>query len=704
MAGAKPCSRELLDQARAGDRQSQEELAHLVQQRIYGYLHRATLDEHRALDLAQDTVLAVLRSLSACRDAERFWPWVFRIATNQLRQWYRYQMRHPAVRLSPVDEEGLSCGISEGEEGWVAMSRNELVEITRHAMQELSQRHREVLALRVYEDMPYVDVARVMGCSELTARVLFVRAKGALQRQLRRRGVESAALAGALLVFGRCTSFAEAAVSVNGAALGESTLTTLLPLKFKLAAGLAAAGAVAGFTAFNGDPLPGIPPPTVTRSAPFVPPPVQDPVWPGARYVHFQARSHFLTITSAQVELCETWLCFPEGFDGPVLAVRQPLAEEHRTKGASFITGPDANYRFDSAARLVHIDNARLACNMQHTEVLPTDPEGLSGVVHRHEGEASHCFSDKQGFRFFRDATTGFVTAGLDARDPGREESFQVEYDPERPADLFEVRLPEGWAWADHRDTMHKRGWTYFRLTGRAGGETLSGVGRIPLHYLASRTHPMWLRITLGSRTAVVADHGRMAIFPAAQQQVVRVLAAGLRLPGWPRPWEGFHTVDSIRRDAARQGLSYELEFLAEDRAAVLVRNPVAEKDDREGFRTGLSARYVLHMEQDLLEEIRIQRGHESTPLAELRFAYLQDIDEQDSEFVRPEMPSVSSATDVQPPGMFWPLMLDGAADHLESGEKDNVANQPPISRILRIKNQCYPCYPWSNLAQGDPS
>ena len=67
--------------------------------RVYAYIRRVTLKEDVAADLAQDTVVAVLNHLSGLRQHDRFWPWVFRIANNGIRQHYREGIPPPASAL-----------------------------------------------------------------------------------------------------------------------------------------------------------------------------------------------------------------------------------------------------------------------------------------------------------------------------------------------------------------------------------------------------------------------------------------------------------------------------------------------------------------------------------------------------------------------------------------------------------------------------
>ncbi len=98
---------ELVEQTLAGDPGKRDALARMVQERVYPYLRRVTLDQHKAEDLTQDTLLAVLSSLGTLKSTDRFWPWVFTIASNLFREQIRSQTRHRTVPMSAIDESHL---------------------------------------------------------------------------------------------------------------------------------------------------------------------------------------------------------------------------------------------------------------------------------------------------------------------------------------------------------------------------------------------------------------------------------------------------------------------------------------------------------------------------------------------------------------------------------------------------------------------
>lgn len=175
---------DVIQNALAGDARSFDALACLLRRRVYSYLRRLALDEHNADDLTQDTLLAVLKSMGGVRRHDRFWPWVYAIAANSLRKHYRSQAARRTTSASELALDSMQLGSGSGEDSLDQLLKKESAERTRKAMQRIGKRDRAILLLRFCDDMPHAGIARLLGCSELTARVWLCHAKHALRQAL----------------------------------------------------------------------------------------------------------------------------------------------------------------------------------------------------------------------------------------------------------------------------------------------------------------------------------------------------------------------------------------------------------------------------------------------------------------------------------------------------------------------------------------
>jgi len=202
----------LVTRARQGDQQSMAKLTELVEGRLYAYIYRLTLDADLTGDLLQETLLDMVRTVKDLKNPEAFWFWLFRTAWGKAHHFYRGRRRRRTIPFSALTEDGIFEPESlTDSDGFDEVARKELSEAAFEAMERLSVDHRSILALRCFEQMQYAEIAEVMECSELRARVLFYRAKMALRKRLARGGFGKAYLLVALGLFGLVTTPAKAA-------------------------------------------------------------------------------------------------------------------------------------------------------------------------------------------------------------------------------------------------------------------------------------------------------------------------------------------------------------------------------------------------------------------------------------------------------------------------------------------------------------
>jgi hypothetical protein len=166
--------------------------------------------------------------------------------------------------------------------------------------------------------------------------------------------------------------------------------------------------------------------------------------------------------------------------------------------------------------------------------------------------------------------------------------------------EYFRYMWPPGARVVDKRDVMHQRGWTYFTITGEINGKEARGRGRIPFVYTASGKNWPWLELKVGAGS------------------VSRACFAGLG-----RPWMGLHAIDTIRRDAAKERIWFETKYNKRTGRAEVVLRPLDKQ-----------IVYTIDMEKDVIEKITFSKRDVSE--GELRFSYLEDVDDIGGEFAEP--------------------------------------------------------------------
>jgi RNA polymerase sigma factor (sigma-70 family) len=224
---------ELVKKARLDDQESLNKLAELAEGRLFAYIYRLTLNYHLTEDLLQETLLAMVKSLKELRQPERFWVWLFRTALGKAQHHFREKRQDRMVEISALERARLLERVPQDycNDGLNNLIRRELSGSVFDSMKELTLRHRSVLALRCFEQMPYSEIAALMGCSELQARVWFFRAKYSLRRHLARNGLGKGMLLTAVGLLGLMTTSAKAAsasTAVSAASLEVGFAATVI--------------------------------------------------------------------------------------------------------------------------------------------------------------------------------------------------------------------------------------------------------------------------------------------------------------------------------------------------------------------------------------------------------------------------------------------------------------------------------------------
>jgi RNA polymerase sigma-70 factor (ECF subfamily) len=167
--------RVLVLRAQLGDRAAFHELVELYQERLAYYVQRLVRDWHQSRDLLQQVWLDVFRKLSKLQSPEAFRVWLYRIAHDRVVTFIRRQ------RVEADARERLAVDVAETDQ-WNDLDLLENAELVHVALDRLSVTHREIMTLRFLEGMDVLEIARVMQCSEGTAKSRLHYTKKAMRR------------------------------------------------------------------------------------------------------------------------------------------------------------------------------------------------------------------------------------------------------------------------------------------------------------------------------------------------------------------------------------------------------------------------------------------------------------------------------------------------------------------------------------------
>jgi hypothetical protein len=212
--------------------------------------------------------------------------------------------------------------------------------------------------------------------------------------------------------------------------------------------------------------------------------------------------------------------------------------------------------------------------------------------------------------------------------------------------EFFQYDWPQGSKRIDNRDAMHKRGWTYFKITGQLNGEEVVGSGRIPFVYQTYRSHYAWIRLKVGEELEIV-DSAEGANIYGPNRKMLATYPSGSFMKGLARPWMGLHTIDTIRRDAAEKSIWFESGYSSGKEKAKVTLS-----------REHVKLVYAIDMKNDIVEKITFVKNEKSAATEDtLEISYLQDIGRTSNEFNAPKVRTNSSLSKI-PPGIQWLFRL----------------------------------------------
>ncbi len=167
--------RVLILRAQLGDRAAFHELVGVYQERLAYYVQRLVRDWHQSRDILQQVWLDVFHKLAKLQSPQAFRVWLYRVAHDHVVTFIRRQ------RVELESRELIATDIVETEH-WNDLELLENAELVHTALDRLSTIHREVMTLRFLEEMDVKEIARVMQCSEGTAKSRLHYAKMAMRR------------------------------------------------------------------------------------------------------------------------------------------------------------------------------------------------------------------------------------------------------------------------------------------------------------------------------------------------------------------------------------------------------------------------------------------------------------------------------------------------------------------------------------------
>lgn len=147
---------------------------------VFRFVYKRTGDEELAADITAQIFLKTLQSLGKyVFRGLPFAAWIFRIATNEVNQYYRNTNK---LRVVSLDEEGIRRLAEESND---SQDKEALLVRLKALIQTLDEEDVQLLELRFFEQMPFAAVAQVLGITENNAKVRTYRLIDKLRKKMK---------------------------------------------------------------------------------------------------------------------------------------------------------------------------------------------------------------------------------------------------------------------------------------------------------------------------------------------------------------------------------------------------------------------------------------------------------------------------------------------------------------------------------------
>jgi RNA polymerase sigma-70 factor, ECF subfamily len=155
---------------------------------LYGYAMAITRNRADAEDLVQETYVRAIRGKGSLRAGSNVKSWLFTILRNIHLNQLRKQRTAPRVLEIDADENTANIVVETSEDPLTRYVRKTEHQWLTEAIEQLPAEYREIVVLREFEDLSYLEIAGILNCPVGTVMSRLARARSRLRTLLSGQG------------------------------------------------------------------------------------------------------------------------------------------------------------------------------------------------------------------------------------------------------------------------------------------------------------------------------------------------------------------------------------------------------------------------------------------------------------------------------------------------------------------------------------
>ncbi|MCM3800265.1 RNA polymerase sigma factor SigW [Caldibacillus thermoamylovorans] len=177
-----------IKQVRKGDQNAFGEIVELYKDKVFQLCFRMLGNSHEAEDISQEAFMRAYINIERYNIDRKFSTWLYRIATNLCIDRIRKKKPDYYLDAEVAGTEGLTLysqipasQLAPDEE----VSKIELQEIIQNEILKLPEKYRTVIVLRYIEELPLLEISKILDLPIGTIKTRIHRGREALRKQLR---------------------------------------------------------------------------------------------------------------------------------------------------------------------------------------------------------------------------------------------------------------------------------------------------------------------------------------------------------------------------------------------------------------------------------------------------------------------------------------------------------------------------------------